>query len=123
MLTTESAMLQYPSFTATYESGIDQIPRFDAHIEVYSMTKSVRVVYDTPFVKGLPVTMIVRENADGAYQETMVRRTYEDPYTLEMKELYQMVVNGKGVKTTAKDAKEDLKTFQMIMKAAQKTSQ
>ncbi|EXJ84358.1 hypothetical protein A1O3_05025 [Capronia epimyces CBS 606.96] len=112
-----SAILQYPSFSLTYESGIDEIPRFDAHIEVYSITKSVRVVYDTPYIKGLPVTMLVRENVDGVYRETSLRRTYEDPYTLEMKELYGMVVHGQSVKTTAEDAKEDLRIFQMIMKA------
>lgn len=119
-LTGSSAMLQYPTFSVTYESGIDNVPRFDAHIEVYSMMKSVRVVYDTPYIKGLPVTMIIRENVDGVYKESMVRRTYEDPYTLEMKELYEMVVNSKEVKTTAKDAKMDLKIFQMIMKAGQR---
>ncbi len=114
-------MFQYPSFTVIYESGIDSIPRFDAHIEVYSTTKSVRVNYDTPYIKGLPVTMVVCENVDGGYKETMVRKTYEDPYTLEMKELYDWVVNGKEVKTTVKDAREDLKIFQMIMKAGLKT--
>ncbi|KEF55558.1 uncharacterized protein A1O9_08308 [Exophiala aquamarina CBS 119918] len=112
-----NVMFQYPGFSVTYESGIDDIPRFDAHIEVYSMKKSVRVVYDTPYIKGLPVTLLVRENEDGTYKESVVRKTYEDPYTLEMKELYDMVANGKSVKTTAKDAKEDLKIFQMIMKA------
>jgi len=81
------------------------------------MEKSVRVVYDSPYVKGLPVTLLVRENVEGTYQESIVRKTYEDPYTLEMKELYDMVANGKAVKTTAQDAKEDLKMFQMIMKA------
>lgn len=112
--------MQYPTFAVTYESGIDNVPRFDAHIEVYSWQKSVRVNYDTPFVKGLPVTMTVRENDRGVYKETTSRRTYEDPYTLEMKELYEMVVNGKPVKTTAKDAREDLKIFQMIMKAGER---
>lgn len=113
----QSAILQYPGFSVTYESGIDNIPRFDAHIEVYSLNKSVRVVYDTPYVKGLPITMVICENVDGVYKESTVRKTYEDPYTLEMKELYQMVVSGKPVKTTTKDAKEDLKIFRMIMKA------
>lgn len=114
---TSSVIFQYPGFSVTYESGIDDIPRFDAYIEVYSMKKSVRVFYDTPFIKGLPVTLLVRENVDGTYKESIVRKTYEDPYTLEMKELYDMVANGKAVKTTAKDAKEDLKIFRMIMKA------
>ncbi len=111
--------MQYPTFSVTYESGIHEVPVFDAHIEVYSMNKIVRVVYDTPYVKGLPVTMVVRENSDGAYKETTIRKTYEDPYTQEMKELYEMVAHGKAPKTTAKDAKEDLKIFQMIMKSGQ----
>ena len=112
-----NVLFQYPGFCVSYESGIDNVPRFDAHLEIYSMTKSVRVQYDTPYVKGLPVTMHIRENDNGAYKETVVRRTYEDPYTLEMKELYELVVNRKPVKTTAQDAANDLKIFQMIMKA------
>ncbi|RVX70674.1 hypothetical protein B0A52_05324 [Exophiala mesophila] len=115
-----SAMFRYPGFSVTYESGIDNVPRFDAHLEVYSLQKSVKVSWDTPYVKGLPVTMLIRENVDGAYRETLVRRTYEDPYTLEMKELYDVVVGGKEIKTTAKDAKEDLRTFQLLMKAGQR---
>ncbi|OCT44393.1 hypothetical protein CLCR_05944 [Cladophialophora carrionii] len=112
-----SALLEYPTFSVTYESGLDNVPRFDAHIEVYSMTKTVRVNYDTPYIKGLPVTMTTSENIDGVYKESTIIRTYEDPYTLEMKKLYQMVANGKEVKTTAKDARKDVEIFQMIMKA------
>ena len=70
-------------------------------------------------MKGLPVTLHIAENIDGAYRETMIRRTYEDPYTLELKELYGMVVDGKPVKTTAEDAMNDTKIFQMIMQASQ----
>ena len=86
------------------------------------MKKSVRVIYDTPYVKGLPVTLLIRENVDGTYKESVVRKTYEDPYTLEMKELYEVVAHGRPIKTTAKDAKEDLKIFQMIMRAGTKAS-
>ena len=58
------------------------IPRFDAHIEVYSKHKQVTVQYDSPYVKGLPVTMTIKENVNGSYSERLVRKTYEDPYTL-----------------------------------------
>lgn len=133
-----SVLFQFPNFVVSYESGIDEIPRFDAHLEVYSKTKQVTVQYDTPYVKGLPVTMTVRENVDGAYQERLIRNTYEDPYTLvrtawsvcffvrhslirialqEYRELYALVTEGKPVKTTAEDAVLDLKIFQMIMRA------
>lgn len=117
MLTETSVLFKYPSFACSYESGIDEIPRFDAHLEVYSKSKQVTVQYDTPYVKGLPITMTVRECVDGAYQERLVRKTYEDPYTLEYKELYALATGGKQVKTTAEDAMKDLKIFQMIMYA------
>jgi hypothetical protein len=93
------------------------VPRFDAHLEVYSRDKQVTVQYDTPYVKGLPITMTVRENLDGGLRETVVRKTYEDPYTLEMKELYALATEGRPVKTTVADASQDLKIFQMIMRA------
>ncbi len=111
-----SVLFQYQGFCVNYESGIDNIPRFDAHLEVYSHDKSVRVQYDTPYVKGLPTTMHIRENVDGVYRETMVRRTYEDAYTLEMRELYDMVAHGRAVKTTPADAAKDLEIFRMIIK-------
>ena len=81
------------------------------------MEKTVRVQYDTPYVRGLPIKMIIAENADGSFKESTVIQTYEDAYTLEIKELYQVVVNGKEIKTTAQDARKDLEIFQMIMKA------
>jgi predicted dehydrogenase len=112
-----TALLKYDDFTVSYESGLDQIPRFDAHIEVYGNTKSVRVQFDTPYVKGLPVVMTVEEDVNGEYHKREVRKTYEDAYTLEMKELYSFVVDGKPVKTTAEDARKDLEKFQMILKA------
>lgn len=94
---------------------MDNLPRFDAHIEVFSKTKIVRVQWDTPYVKGLPTTMHIQENVDGAFSETTVRQTYEDAYTLEMKELYEVVAQGKPIKTTAVDAREDLDIFKMIL--------
>ena len=112
-----NVLFQYPGFCVSYESGIDNVPRFDAHLEIYSMAKSIHVQYDTPYVKGLPVTMHIRENDNGAYRETTVRRTYEDPYTLEMKALYELVMKGTPVKTTAEEAAQDLRIFQMVMKA------
>ena len=113
---TKSVLFTYPGFTVSYESGIDNIPRFDAHLEVYSNTKTVRVQYDTPYVKGLPVTLHIAENVNGEYHETSIRKTYEDPYTLEMRRLWRWVVLNEPVKTTAKDALQDHEIFGMVMK-------
>ncbi len=95
------------------------MPRFDASIEIFGDNKTVKVTYDTPFVKGLPVTMNVRDTLpDGSFRDSVIRRTYEDPFTLELKEVYEWVVNGKAVKTTVEDARNDIVTLGMIMKAA-----
>jgi predicted dehydrogenase len=111
-----SVLFKYESYTVLYESGLDNVPRFDAHLEVYSSNKTVRVQYDTPFVKGLPVTMHVAENADGVYKESTIRKSYEDPYTQEMKAFWEMVVEGETAKTTVKDAMQDLELFAMAMR-------
>ncbi|KPM44213.1 hypothetical protein AK830_g2351 [Neonectria ditissima] len=111
-------LFQYPGFPVTYESGLSGVPQFDAHIEVYSTNKIVRVEFDSPYVKGLLVTVTVRETlGDGGFQERKMRRTYEDPYTLEMLEFYDCVVNGKTPKSSALDARKDVELFGMIMKA------
>lgn len=113
-----SVLFQYNDFPVTYESGINSVPQFDAHIEVYSPEKIVRVDYDTPYVKGLPVTMTVRERVgEGGFQERKVRKTYEDPYLLELMEFYDCAVHGKPPKTSAADARHDLELFKMILTA------
>jgi predicted dehydrogenase len=118
-----SVLFQYRSFPCTYESGINNVPIFDAHIEVYSNEKIVRVDYDTPYVKGLPVTMTVRERIDNGerkgdgYQERTIRKTYEDPYMLEFLEFYRVVAEGKEPKTGARDARQEVDLWKMILRA------
>ncbi|KAH8688213.1 hypothetical protein BGZ61DRAFT_40211 [Ilyonectria robusta] len=112
-----NVLFKYPGFNVSYESGIDNVPRFDAHITVYGSEKTVRIQYDTPYVKGLPITVHVSENVDGVFKETTVRTTYEDAYTQEMRELYDLVTLNKPVKTTIEDSEDDFKIFNMIMKA------
>ncbi|KAF2111262.1 hypothetical protein BDV96DRAFT_582802 [Lophiotrema nucula] len=123
-----SVLFQYEDFPVTFESGINAVPTFDAHIEVYGQEKIVRVDYDTPYVKGLPVTMTIREKINSrpgqesfGYSERVVRRTYEDPYTLEMLEFYECVVNGKPIKTSAEDSIQELDLWKMIMQAGEHT--
>lgn len=119
-----TATLDYDSFHLVYESGINDVPLFDAHIEVYTDQKIVRVEYDTPYVKGLPTTMTVREKMEQAgeqpsFQERKIRSTYEDSYTIELREWHDCVVTGRRPKTTVGDARQDLDVITMIMQAAQ----
>ncbi|GAB7322970.1 hypothetical protein MBLNU13_g05501t2 [Cladosporium sp. NU13] len=112
------AMFQYPGFVVAYESGADQVARFDASIEIFGDAKTVKVCIDTPFVKGLPTRMVVKITLwDGSYRASTTRRTYEDPFTLELQEVYQWDVEGKPPKTSPTDARQDLKILGMLMKA------
>lgn len=111
-------MFQYQNFAVAYESGVDQVARFDASIEIFGDTKTVKVCIDSPFIKGLPTTMLVKESLpDGSYRESTTRRTYEDPFTLELKEVYQWVAEAKTPKTTPSDARQDLEILGMLMTA------
>lgn len=114
-----SVLFRYDNFPVVYESGLTNVPTFDAHIEVYAADKIGRVNYDSPYVKGLPTTMTIREKIDGpdgsGYQERFVRKTYEDAYMKELLEFYDCAVKGKTPKTTAEDARLDLDLFKMIM--------
>ncbi|KAI9736217.1 MAG: hypothetical protein M1834_001103 [Cirrosporium novae-zelandiae] len=104
-------------FAVNYESGIDRVPRFDAHLAVYGMNKTVTIFYDTPYVKGLPIKVKVDElDKDGQSTTREILTSYEDAYTAELKEMYECLVNGKPIKTTAKDAMQDLKLYDLMYK-------
>ncbi|CAK1356522.1 unnamed protein product [Cercospora beticola] len=113
-----NVLFGYHGFTTSYESGFHNIPIFDAHIEVCGADKLVRMSWDTPFIRGLPVTITTKENVNGGLVETNVRKTFEDPFILELDELYMMVTEDKAPKTSAEDAAKDIELWQMIIRAA-----
>ncbi len=90
---------------------------FDTHIEAYLRDRRVKVSYDTPFVKGLPITATVQYTRDGDHVEEVIRPTYEDAFTLEYRALYDAITKGAPVKTGPEDAREDLVIFKMVMDA------
>jgi predicted dehydrogenase len=102
-------------FSVTYESGIDSVPRFDAHLAVYGEQKTVSIQYDTPYIKGLPIVVKVDElNEHGEASSRQILSSFEDAYTAELKEMWECFVKGKKIKTTAEDAKMDLELFDMM---------
>lgn len=112
-----SAIIRYRNktdepFSVTYESGIDEVPDFDAHLAIYGEKKRILIKYDSPYGKGLPIKVIVQEVNDA--REVQVREmlgSYEDAYTSEMQELYDCLVRGKPIKTTPQDAMQDLEIY------------
>ncbi|MFC6549415.1 Gfo/Idh/MocA family oxidoreductase [Cohnella cellulosilytica] len=112
-----AAILEFDGYYATFETGVDDQRRFDAHIEVFGRTKSMTVQYDTPYIRHLPTTLNVKETIDEAYVETANRPTLKDPYTVELEHFYEVVTKGIVPKTTPEDYKNDLEIFRMIAEA------
>lgn len=112
-----AALLQFDGYCAVLETGVDQQVRFDAHIEVYGETKSVRVQYDSPYIRHLPTTLVIHETAGDAYEERVIRPTYKDPYTHELEVFHDVVTKGLVPKTTPEDFTQDLRLIRMIVDA------
>lgn len=121
-------------FAVNYETGIHAIGLFDAFIEVFCRDRIVKIKYDTPYVKGLPITITVRENSgvDGrGFDEKVIRPTFVDAYTAEFLRLEKALRAGakvteeqstglKGWGDSAEmcspsDAVKDLDVFDMIL--------
>ncbi len=118
-----SAIFEYEGFHVVFETGIDQQRRFDASIEVYADTKSIKIQYDTPYIRQLPVKLQIEETIDGAFVATTIRPSYEDAYTCELKYFYDVVTQGLLPKTSPEDYKADLQIFKMVIDALLADSQ
>ncbi|KAL3426847.1 myo-inositol 2-dehydrogenase [Phlyctema vagabunda] len=104
-------------FSVTYESGIDLVPRFDANLTIFGEKKTVSIQYDTPYIKALPIVVKIQElNDSGEATNREILSSYEDAYTVEMQGMHDAFVAGKEIKTTAADALNDLKLFDLMYK-------
>lgn len=112
-----TAIFEYDGYNATFETGVDHQGRFDAHLEVFGRTKTVRVQYDTPYIQHLPIQLFVSQTVGEEYREEKIRPTFRDPYTLELEAFYDAVTKGQCPKTTPEDFKQDLLLCRMIMDA------
>jgi predicted dehydrogenase len=111
-----TALLDYDGFVVTYETGVDQQLRFDAHIEVYSDTAALRIQYDTPYIRHFP-TVVVREETKGkSFSRTETRPELTDPYTHELLYFHQVVTERLTPKTSPEDFVEDLELFGEIVR-------
>ena len=110
-------VFQYDGYCAVLESGVDEQIRFDAHLEVYGQTTSLRVQYDSPYIRHLPTTLVVHETRGDAYEERVLRPTFTDPYTHEIEHFYEVVTEGVAPRTPPEDFVEDLRIMRQVVDA------
>lgn len=113
-----SAAFDYGGFVCQFETGIDDIPRFDAHIEVYGSERVLRVQFDTPYVRNLPVRLLVTEaNRTGGVVERAEHVAWGDPFVAEWLAFHESVTEGREAKTSPADFRKDLELFRDMIAA------
>ena len=113
-----AALLDYDDFVVTYETGVDEQLRFDAHIEVYGEQASMRIQYDTPYVRHLPTTLVTERTVGDAYERSVSRPHLKDPYTARAGVLPRHGRDrGRYPKTSPEDYVEDMELFIELIRA------
>jgi hypothetical protein len=106
-----TAAFDYGDYVCQFETGVDHIPRFDAHLEVYTADRILRVQYDTPYVRNLPIYLIITEaNGKGGVTERVEHPTWGDPFVVEWEAFYDNT-HHRTPKTSAADFRQDLELF------------
>ncbi len=117
-----AALLDYGDYVVSYETGVDDQLRFDAHLEVYGDSASLRVQYDTPYVRHLPTTLYLEESQGDAFTTSVRRPHLKDPYTHELEYFHAMVTTGQTPKTSPEDFVADLDLFAELIRHLDKAS-
>jgi predicted dehydrogenase len=112
-----SAAFDYGGYVCQFETGIDNIPRFDAHLEVYGEERVLRVQYDTPYVRNLPIRLFITEaNGRGGVVERVEHPAWGDAFVSEWQAFYDNIMNHTEPKTSAADFRKDLELFQDMIR-------
>lgn len=107
-----TAAFDYGGYVCHFETSVDVIPRFDAHLEVYGEERVLRVQYDTPYVRNIPIRLFVTEsNGAGGLTERSEHTAWGDPFASEWKAFYENVTGQKEPKTSPADFRCDLEIF------------
>jgi predicted dehydrogenase len=115
-----AALIDYDDFVVSYETGVDEQLRFDAHLEVYGDDTMLRVQYDTPYVRHLPTTLYTERTTGDAIIRTVNRPHLKDPYTHELEYFAQVIADGTPPKTSPEDFVEDLDLFAELIRVLAK---
>lgn len=110
-----SAAFDYGSFVCHFETGIDRIPRFDACLEVYSSDQVVRVDYDTPYIRNLPIRLCVTRAANTGVVYSDEHPAWGDAFTIEWETFYNNMVHNRIPKTSPEDFRHDLELIHKMI--------
>ena len=119
-----TAALDYGDFVCHLEIGVDQLPRFDAHLEVYGSRDVVRVTFNTPYVRSLPVTATItsatpdEHGAGPGVATQQLHPGWADQYALEWRAFAGHIAAGTQPKTSPADARHDVQLILALYAAS-----
>jgi len=107
-----TASFDYGHFVCQFETAVDQIPHFDAHLEVVTPTEILRIDYDTPYIRHLPakLTILKGHGTAGTSTDTSFPTRY-DSFGVEWRDFHANVTERRTPKTSLTDARADLEIF------------
>lgn len=117
-----AALLDYDDFVVSYETGVDEQVRFDAHLEVYGEHTMMRIQYDTPYLRHLPTTLITETTTGDGLTRSVHRPHFKDPYTAELEYFHRAVTEGFVPKTSPEDFVTDLDLFAELIGAMRRSA-
>jgi predicted dehydrogenase len=107
-----TASIDYGGYLCQYETGVDEIPRFDAHIEVFGTRRKLRIQYDTPYVRNLPIRLSVLEaNGRNGVTERSILPEWGDAFAAEWLAFHDCVTRRVQPDASAADFRHDLDLF------------
>jgi predicted dehydrogenase len=107
-----TATLDYGGYVCHFEIGVDEIPRYDTHIEIFGARHVLRIRWDVPYVRNLPTTLTVLEADDrGGFCERTVMPEWGDPFVEEWLAFHESVKHRTPARTSAQDFRQDLDLF------------
>ncbi len=107
-----TAVFDYGSYICQFETGVDAIPRFDGHLEVYGDQNVIRIQYETPYVRNLPIRLFVtKSNNRGGVERIESHPVWGDPFIAEWNAFYDNIISNLTPKTGPRDFAQDLELF------------
>jgi predicted dehydrogenase len=110
-----TATFDYGGFVCQFETGVDNIPRFDAHIEIFGTDRVLKVQYDTPYIRNLPIQLTITEATHkGGVNRQSIHPEWGDPFVVEWQDFHLNIQQHKEPKTSPADFRQDLELFQAM---------
>lgn len=107
-----TAAFDYGDYVCHFETGNNSVADFDAYLSVYSSERIIKVKYDTPYVRNLPIRLEITEmDSENASSRRVLHPEWNDPFVAEWRAFYESVTTGAPSKTDSVDFRQDLELF------------